>query len=364
MTQSKRDDLLSVRFPPHSPLRKALETRVEDYFHTTGRSRQGGGRLVVKSAVILAWFAASWAFLVFWADTPWTAVPLAISLGLAAAAIGFNVQHDGGHDAFAASRRWNRIAAYALDLVGGSSYVWRFKHSVIHHHYTNIDGVDDDIDAAPFLRLAPDQPRRPWHRLQHWYAWALFGFLPPKWALYDDFKALARGRIGSQPLPRPGALDLALLLAGKAAHVAWTFAIPLAVGHPFGRVLGYYAIFAVVTGVCISVVFQLAHCVEEAAFLPVPSGGGRVERPWAEHQLATTVDFAPRNPVLTWYLGGLNFQVEHHLFPHVSHVHYASLAPLVRETCAAHGVEHRSHPGFFGALRSHVRHLQRLGRPA
>jgi linoleoyl-CoA desaturase len=360
-------DAPRVTFPPHSPLYVALRERVDAALRARGVRPDGGARLVRKTVVVLAWLAAAYGLLVFWAPAWWAAVPLTVALGLAVAAVGFNVQHDGGHDAFGATRRRNRLAAHALDLVGGSSYVWRYKHAFYHHHFTNMEGLDDDVEAGPFLRLAPDQARRPWHRLQHWYMWGLFAFLPAKWAFVDDFRAVLRGRVGDQRMPRPGTRDLLLLMAGKALYVGWLFALPLAVGHSPAHVLGLYALGAVVVGTCLSVIFQLAHCVEEADFPGRPGASPegapvRAELPWAEHQLATTVDFAPRSRVLGWYLGGLNMQVEHHLFPRVSHVHYPVLLPVVRETCAEFGVLHRSHPTFFAALRSHVRHVRGLGR--
>lgn len=334
---------------------------MDDYFRTSGRRRDGGSRIVRKSVVLGLWLAASYVLLVFFASSWWEAALCATSLGLAAAGVGFNVQHDGGHGAYARTARGNRLAALALDLVGGSSYVWRFKHSVIHHTWTNLDGIDDDIDAAPFLRLAPTQPRRWYHRLQHWYAWLLFGFLPPKWAFYDDFKAVASGRIGSRPMPRPRGADLALFVAGKLVFTALVFGVPLAAGHSLLATLFGYGVYSLVTGICISLVFQLAHCVESTDFPSLDARGVRAPRPFFEHQLATTADFSPRNPVLTWYVGGLNYQVEHHLLPQVSHVHYPAIAPIVRAACAEHGVPHLRYDGLFGAVRSHLRHLRRLG---
>jgi linoleoyl-CoA desaturase len=318
-----------VTFPPHSPLRAELNRRVDAYFRTTGKRRDGGGRLVLKSATVLLWLVASYVFLVFLAANWWQAGLGAVSLSLAVAGVGFNIQHDGGHDAYSRRRVGNWFAAFALDLVGGSSYIWRFKHAGLHHHFTNLDGVDEDIDSAPFLRLAPTQRRR----------------------------------VGSQPMPKPRTRDVAFFSAGKLAFVGWVFVLPLVAGHSVGVVLGFYGLCALVTGIAMAVVFQLAHCVEEAEFPVAPARGGRVALPWFEHQLATTVDFAPRNRFLTWYLGGLNFQVEHHLYPHISHVHYPALAPIVGGACREFGVRHRVHRGFWPAIASHVRHMRRLGRP-
>lgn len=351
------------RFAPQSALHRDLARRVDAYFAGTGLPRHGGASLRRKTAVVLAWLVASYLGLLLWASSWTAAVPLAVSLGLAVAGVGFTIQHDGGHAAYARGRRGNRLAAWALDLVGASSFVWHQKHVVGHHVATNLDGADDDVDATPFLRLAPTQRHRAHHRAQHVYAWPLLAFLVPKWNLWDDFAAVARGRIGHVRLPRMRPLDVAVFVGGKLLFAAWAFAVPLLAGHSVGSVLGAYAIAMGTAGVCLSIVFQLAHCVEEAEFPAPPASGERLPRPWAEHQLATTVDFAPGNPVLTWYLGGLNYQVEHHLFPAVSHVHYPALSHIVREVCAEHGVRHRRHPTLLAAVRSHAAHLRALSRP-
>ena len=349
-----------VKYPPHTMFWRELRRRVDEYFATTGKTSHGGARIWLKTAILLGWAASSYAILVFVASTWWQVALLGASLGLAVAGIGFNVQHDGGHESYASHRRINRLAASVLDVIGGSSYMWRYKHNHFHHHYTNVVDVDDDLDASPFLRLSTGHRRLPFHRLQHLYIWPLYVFFPPKWQWYDDFSNLITGRIGPRRIPRPKGWSLAWLFIGKALFAAWALAVPLVL-HPTGAVLVTYAFICLVTGVTLGTVFQLAHCVEEANVEGCPEPGERMTAPWAEHQLATTVDFAPRNRLLTWYLGGLNYQVEHHLFPRISHVHYPAIAQLVRRTCDEHGVPYLSHRSVVGALRSHLRHLRRLG---
>ncbi len=351
----------AVKYAPKSRFHAELLRRVETYFASSGRCRTGGVAMGIKAALFLGWAAASYVLLVFVAASWWQALALAGSLGLAVAGIGFNVQHDGSHGSFSRRRFVNRLAASALDLIGGSSYVWHHKHDLVHHHYTNVEGVDEDIEAAPFLRLAPRQRRRWYHRFQHLYVWPLYVFFPPKWELWDDVKDLVRGRVGRRRIPRPRGVDLAVTVAGKVAFVGWAFVLPFAL-HDWVDVVAVYAFYFLVLGVTLATVFQLAHCVEEAEFAAIPAGGARMENGWAEHQLATTVDFAPRNRWLTWYLGGLNYQVEHHLFPRVSHVHYPAVFEIVRRTCEEFGVRHRTHPTLLRALGSHVAHLRRMGR--
>jgi linoleoyl-CoA desaturase len=361
-TQTLATPAVRPQYPPHSPARAELCRRVESYFERTGLDDKGGARMVVKSLVIFAWVAVSWALLVFWAGTPWTALLLSTSLGLALAGVGFAIQHDGGHGAYS-HRPWvNRLSAGALDFLGGSSFLWNQKHNILHHSFTNVEGVDDDIDSQPFLRLAPAQRLRWYHRFQFIYVWPLMGlFFASKWIVFDDFKVWARGKIGPQPIPRPRGWDAVQLVAGKLLFVAWAVAIPLAF-RSFPQVAAGFAWTAAVLGITLGTVFQLAHAVDGTAFCTAPDADARLDRPFVEHQLATTADFAPKNRLITWYVGGLNFQVEHHLFPRVGHRHYPAIAEIVREFCRERGLEYVSYDTLWGALRAHLSFLRRMGR--
>jgi linoleoyl-CoA desaturase len=317
--------------------------------------------MYVKTAVILAWLASSYALLVMNAATWWLALPLSASLGLAMAACGFSIQHDGSHQSYS-KRSWvNQLAALTLDLLGGSSYVWARKHNVIHHSYSNITGHDDDINIGFLGRVTPHQKRLSFHRLQHFYLWVLYGLLPIKWQLYDDFRDVVTSRIGDHRFARPRGWDLATFVGGKMIFFSLAFAIPWT-WHPLSVVLLCYVATSFVQGLSLSIVFQLAHCVEEAAF-PMPrSDTGRMESAWAVHQVETTVDFARENRCLSWFVGGLNFQIEHHLFPRVCHVHYRALSGIVQTTCADFGVTYVAHQTFFSGVASHFRWLRQMGK--
>ena len=316
--------------------------------------------MYAKTATVLGCLGVSYALLVFAPIAWWLALPLTVLLGLSLAAVGFNVQHDGGHGAYS-ERPWvNKLAAVTLDLLGASSYVWARKHNSIHHSYTNITGHDDDINVGFLGRMSPHQRRLWFHRFQHVYLWLLYGFLAIKWHLYDDFHNVLIGRVGEHRLPRPKGYDLLTFVGGKIVFFTLALGLPMLL-HPWWLVLSVYAAAAFVQGVVLSVVFQLAHCVEEAEF-PLPSTEtGRMATAWAEHQVQTTVDFAPRNCPLTWFVGGLNFQIEHHLFPRICHVHYPALAPLVQQTCREFGLRHATQKTLRAGVASHFRWLRRMG---
>jgi linoleoyl-CoA desaturase len=351
------------RFSPERSFQDEVRSRVEERLATLDRSRQGGWRIYLKTALLLLWSGASYLALLTWARSGWQVVPLSVSLGLALAAIGFNIAHDGNHGAFSTSRVVNRAMGGLLDLLGASSYVWRWKHNVFHHSYPNVDGLDDDINLGALCRMSRHQPHRPYHRLQHLYMWPLYGFIVPKWQLYDDFAALAGGHIGGNPFPRPRGGELALFLGGKLAFLALAFAIPL-LSHPLWQVALVYAGVGLVQGFILSIVFQLAHSNEETRAFSADEPEDIARREWSVHQVETTANFARRSRLLTWYVGGLNHQIEHHLFPRISHVHLPVIAGVVEQVCREHGVRYSAHASLWKAVASHHSWLRSMGRPS
>jgi linoleoyl-CoA desaturase len=352
-----------LKFSASDGFQRELRRRVDLYFQSTGRRQRDCPRMYLKTVFVFGWLLVSYVLMIFIVGTWWLALLVAISLGLSMAALGFNVQHDGGHRSYS-DRGWiNKLMAMTLDLLGGSSYVWARTHNSIHHSYSNITGHDDDINIGVLGRLSPYQKRLSFHGWQHIYLWPLYGLLPIKWQVYDDFRAVVTGRAGGQRLVRPKGWDLAIFIGGKVVFFTLALAIPLLL-HPAWVVLLFWVVATFVQGEVLSVVFQLGHCVEEAAF-PLPrQDTGRMEAAWAAHQVETTVDFARDSRLITWFIGGLNFQIEHHLFPRICHVHYPALAPLVEETTREFGLRYQAHKTLRAAVASHFRWLRRMGTAA
>ena len=346
-----------IRLRGGSDFHRDVRQRVDAHF--AGRSTAGGWPMWTKTATIFAGFATFYGlFLAFGSSLPLAAL-FAIPFGLVLAGLGFSVMHDGNHGAYGDSKTANHAMGFVIDLLGASAYIWRQKHNNIHHSHPNIVGADDDLEAGWFLRMAPGQPHVALHRWQHLYMWPLYGMVSMKWHLFDDFAQLRTGQISGTDFARPRGRDRTELIIGKILFFTWALVIPIAV-HGLAAALIFYFISQFLLGVVLSTVFQLAHCVEEATFIvPTPD---EVTLDWATHQVETTVDFAPNNRLATWYLGGLNFQIEHHLFPKICHVHYPDIAPIVAATCADHGIPYRAHPTVRSALASHYRWMKRMGR--
>lgn len=353
---------LLPKFPKDSAFQVELHRRVEEHFATTGKFQRDCPRMYLKTGIIMLSFVLSYCLIVFVTMPWWLVIPVGIWLGLSMAAIGFNIQHDAGHRAYSNVDWINKLMSWTIDLVGGSSYMWHWKHGVFHHTYTNISGHDSDIELGVLGRLSPHQKRYSYHRWQQFYLWPLYGFVVIKWHLFDDFHSYITGKIGEHRYPRPRGWDLVIFLAGKAVFFGLAFVLPIFF-HPWWVVLLVYMMTGLVTGIVLSVVFQLAHCDEVAAF-PLPAEGtNRMEHGWAIHQALTTVDFAQRSRLLTWLLGGLNYQIEHHLFPKICHTNYPAISKIVRQTCLDYGVPYNVHGTIWSALKAHYHWLQKMGQP-
>jgi linoleoyl-CoA desaturase len=338
------------------------ETRreVEAYLARGSMRRAGHVRLHAKAPIAIGLIVLSWALLLF-GPSSLVLTPLSfVGLLLGAMLTGFCVQHDANHGASFRKARHNHLLGWTADaLLGFSSYAWRVRHNVAHHTYTNVDGHDGDITQMPVARLVPAQPSKPWYRFQHIYIWPLYSLMGLRLQTIGDFAAFRRGSIGRSALRTPRRWDLAGFIIGKVIFFSWTLLIPSLL-YPWWIVLLSFFGVSLVLSLIMVVIFQLAHCVEETTSASAEELRSH-RRIWAVHQVETTADFCPRNPALTWLLGGLNYQIEHHLFPHTPHTHYPQIARIVRRTAAKHGVHYTVQASLWAALSSHARHLRSMG---
>ena len=338
-----------------------LKKRINDYFQATGNSLAGNTRLYTKAAVLITCFLFLYVHLVFFTPGIFLAIVECILLGIAVAGIGFNIMHDGAHGSFSKYRWVNGAAAFSLNVLGGSSFMWNVKHNIIHHAYTNIDGVDDDIDIQPWLRMSSNQPKLAMHRYQHIYFWVFYSLLYILWVFVLDFTKYFRRKIGEMPLKKMSIADHIIFWSFKLFYFFVFVALPIYTVGLTEWIIGF-SIFGVVTGFVLSIVFQLAHTVEHTHF-PMPDEvTGKLEDEWAIHQLKTTANFAPRNKFLSWMVGGLNFQVEHHLFPKISHIHYSKIRTIIKQACADFNVPYIEYSKMRHAVVSHVKFLKQMGR--
>jgi len=339
-----------------------LKERVDAYFAARHLSSKADWTMVAKSVILLGTFFGGYALLLTNWLTPWAMLGVAVVMGVAMAGIGFAVSHDALHGAYSADPRINRIIGYSFDLLGANGYMWKITHNVIHHTYTNVQGVDEDLEVSPLIRLSPHSEWHPIHRIQHYLAFALYSLSTLFWVFVKDYKYFLQKNLGPYANKKHPRSEIVSLVITKAVYYTYIIVIPLLVLHVtwWQFAIGFLAM-QLTAGLILGVVFQLAHVVEGPEH-PVCDCNGTMGACWPVHQMMTTADFATDNRLLSWYVGGLNFQVEHHLFPKICSVHYPALNPIVKDVARKYGVVYNCNPTLWAAIRSHFNTLKAFGR--
>lgn len=338
-----------------------LKSRISLYFDKKGISTAGGIHSYFKSFIFLATFFGIYTFILFFTNILFLQIILSVILGFLIACIGFNVVHDGAHGSLSKKKSLNTLAAFTLNIFGGSHYMWNVKHNIIHHSFTNVDGIDDDLELSPFMRLCKAQKINKLHKYQHIYFWALYSFLYLFWILVSDYIKYFKGKIGEFSYKKMSAYNHFIFWGFKAFHLLIFVALPI-LTMSFLTWLICFLVYSLVAGLVLSIVFQLAHTVEHTHFPEPNKITGNMEDEWAIHQLKTTANFATNNKLISWFLGGLNFQIEHHLFPKISHIHYPEISKIVKQMCNEYGVEYIEYKRMRNALASHISYIKELGR--
>jgi len=356
-----------VKFPRDrdAEFTKALNARVNAYFKDNNISKHANAGMVLKTVVIVSAYVVPLVLMLTGVTTQagWVIASFAL-MGFAIAGIGMAVMHDANHGAYSSDQTVNEYVGYLLNLVGGSAENWKIQHNILHHTYTNIEGLDADITTFPMLRFSPFAKRRAVHRFQHIYAWFFYGLMTVSWVFLKDFKQLVDYRNSgmTNSYSKGFGIVIARVLLLKATYFLVTLVLPIMLLPVAWYVtLGGFFLMHFIGGVILGMVFQAAHIMEVCDY-PLPDADGKMGDSWIVHQLRTTTNFAPHNSILNWYVGGLNYQVEHHLFPRICHVHYPQIAPIVERTCREFGIPYQSIPTFTGAVLGHGSMLRALGR--
>lgn len=341
-----------------------LRQRVDYYFKENQISKHSNWQMVVKTIVMLFAYLIPFIFLLFAQPTFWPALMIWTLMGFAKAGIGMSVMHDANHGAYSSSAKVNLFLGHSLNLVGGSVFNWKLQHNLLHHTYTNIVHMDDDIDDKLVMRFSPHTKVKWYHRFQFIYAFLFYGILTLYWALLKDFVQFYKyTKEGVNKASRnENRIILTKIILSKVFYFGLFIILPLVVFKlpvlPY--ILGFL-FMQFIAGLVLTVIFQLAHTVENTSH-PLPDESGTVENNWAVHQLNTTANFSRKNKLISWYLGGLNYQVEHHLFPNICHVHYPELSVIVKSTAEEFGIPYLENETLKLALISHFKALKRFGK--
>jgi linoleoyl-CoA desaturase len=342
---------------------KALKQRVNAYFEQSGLSRHHTPAMVFKTVVMLALYILPFVAMLIFGFPGWLNMLMYIIMGFGLSGIGMSVMHDANHFGYSSNQTVNRWVGLTIFLLGADAYNWKIKHNKLHHVYTNIYGSDEDINSRAILRFAFAAPLKPYHRYQHLYAWALYAMMSLS-MIYGDVRKRRdyRKRGLTNISPKVFRRSMVWLIVSKILYYGAIFGLPLWLTNmPWWQILLGFFLMHLTAGFIMSLIFQMAHVVEGPE-QTLPGTDHIIHHSLVRHQLKSAADFAKNNRLITWYVGGLNFQVIHHLFPKVCHVHYPAIAPIVEEVTKEFNMPYHVHKRLGNAFWSHYRVLKKLGR--
>jgi linoleoyl-CoA desaturase len=343
---------------------KTLRSRVNNYFKENNITRHANASMVIKTIAMLAIYLVPFGFLFVAGLNSWVYFLCWVGMGIGMAGCGLSIMHDANHGAYSRNETINKAIGNVLILLGGSAVNWKIQHNVLHHTYTNITHLDEDIDPpGKLLRFTPHKKRYAQHKFQHLYAWFFYGMMTMMWFSTKDFKQAKRYKekdlIKTQGTTY--ARHMTFIILFKIIYVGLFIVCPFVFSPAsWSLTLIGFVVMHFIAGFILSIIFQPAHVVPSSNY-PMPDDSGNIEADWAVNQLYNTADFAPKAKLFSWYVGGLNFQVEHHLFPNICHVHYSKLAEIVKSTAEEFNLPYHSYKTFYGALADHTKMLYNLG---
>jgi linoleoyl-CoA desaturase len=341
-----------------------LRQRVDAYFKENNLSKHYNAEMIIKTVILLSAYIIPFLAIIILQPSFGISILLWVVMGLSLAGIGMSVMHDANHGAYSSSSKVNKWLGHSLNLLGGSVFNWKMQHNLLHHTYTNIISHDYDIQDKAVLRFSPHTEVKWFHKLQSVYAILFYGILTIYWAVLKDFMQFAKYKKEglNNNTRKQNNILLIRMVIDKIAYLFVFLVVPISIfGLPASEVLYGFFLMHFIAGVILTVIFQLAHTVEGTTH-PVPDENGTIENNWAVHQMNTTVNFSRKNKLISWYVGGLNFQVEHHLFPTICHVHYPKISPIVKQTAAEFGIPYLENKTFADAVNSHFETLRRFGK--
>lgn len=343
----------------------ALRKNVNEYFKEKNISSKGNWNMKIKSAVMLSLYLVPFILILTVPMSGWMIFPLAVLMGMGMSGIGMGVMHDAMHGSFSDKAWLNKLLGSTMYLISGNTFNWKVQHNVMHHTFTNIQGYDEDIEEKAIFRFSKHTPLKKIHRFQYLYAFLVYGIMT-LYKMANDFNQLRKynkAGITKQQGSKPS-WELSKLSVTKALYLFAGIGLPIIFsGFSWWLILLGFLTMHFTAGLIMSVVFQMAHVVEEAQ-QPLPDKEGNIENEWMVHELETTANFSKNKHFFSWLIGGLNYQIEHHLFPGICHVHYRNLSPIVERTAKEFGLRYNENPTFLKAVGSHIRMLKALGQAA
>jgi linoleoyl-CoA desaturase len=342
---------------------KELKESVRSYFKDHQLSVKANFWYYIKAFIMIGIYIGAYVLILVLNLNPWWAFVLAIAMGIGEAGIGMAVMHDGAHGTISSKNWVNELFASTITILGSNSTNWKIQHNILHHRFTNIYGFDPDIYTKAVIRLSKHAPLKRYHRFQYVYAFFLYGLMTFA-KLIGDFKQLvifnSNGLLETQK--KIYSREMSKLMVVKIIYLFMIIGLPIILtSYSWWQVLIGFTVMHLVAGMIMSTIFQMAHVVE-GLVQPLPETEMVIQKEWMVHQMSVASNFAPKSRFLFWYAGGLNYQIEHHLFQYINHTHYPAISRIVQEKCKKYGISYHVNDSFLSALKSHIRQLKVLGK--
>jgi len=343
---------------------RTLNKRINTYFKENNLRKTGNWKLYSKAIIMFSLFIVPLVLILTVSMPQWALLLLTVVIGIGMAGVGMNVMHDANHESFSSKKWVNKLMGSSIYILAGNVYNWKVQHNVLHHTYTNVPGMDEDIEAGRIIRFSKHAKWLKIHQFQKYYAFILYGLLTINWAITTDFKQMRsylKRKLSYGKFPNPKKEWTVLIITKIIYYFVWLVLPILVLDIAWWKVLIGFFVMHYTAGIILSIVFQLAHVVPNTE-MPLPDKNGKLQHTWAIHQFYTTSNFAPKNKFVSWYTGGLNHQVEHHVFPHISHVHYGKIAEIVKQTAREFKLPYNEYKTTRKAILEHYNQLKELGK--
>jgi fatty acid desaturase len=331
-----------------TPFWKDMKKNVNQYFIDTKQSSRGNALMYFKTFALLflTWLSYYLCMQGYWIFAPILGVFIAIN--------GLAVQHDANHGSFSNIGIVNTLFGAVDDVIlGGSSLMWRHQHNIAHHAHPNDCEKDTDTYSNfPILKTNPKLPSRAYLKFQHIYAPFIYSLLGVAY-YFGDFTTFFQGAYDKIKIHPRRTIDYVIFLFGKLFYGYMFFYLPLYY-HGWEGFFKFILPFQLIGSNFLASLFIVSHNAEECEY-------NYKGNDWAEMQVVTAANWSVHSTA--WWLvsGGLNFQIEHHLFPGICHVHYPAISSIVRDTCKKHKVPYHAHDTFYEIYTAHLRGLYQLG---
>jgi linoleoyl-CoA desaturase len=342
---------------------KVLTKRIRNYFKERKISTFGDYRIVIKALLMISIYLAALTVILTVDMSAWFAVILLMIAGFAEAGIGMGVMHDAAHGSFSKYKWLNNLMTNSILLLGSNVINWKVQHNVLHHTYPNVYKWDEDIGTSALILSSHSKEDRKVFRFQHLFGPFLYGWMTILRFMLDFRELGVYNKMGALKIMKINfKRAYTSMVITKLVYLTVFFGLPfIFTDFTWWQITLGFLIMHFTASSIMSTIFQMAHVVEDLE-QPLPNEEGIIKNQYFVHQLETTSDFGRKNGLFSWYIGGLNFQVEHHLFPHICHIHYPKIAAIVKETANEYNQPYHCQKSAFSALRSHFRIMKELGK--